>query len=243
MRVLIFISLLLSGCSSPKTGKDIIHAMYSKYKDNWYKTLTFKQETSWYNQQGDLAKSQLWFEAMSVPNQLLIKFDSISSGTGILFKNDKMSQFNNGAEVGSREMKHDLLILGFDVYSDSPESTISKLEEMAYNLNFIYEDKIDGKDVFVIGQDKSIDSVMNHFVIDKEHLLFQYMKKTNPKTQAISKTLFTDYEKFDGGWVGKRVDFLVNDKLFLKEIYRDVKVNVDLNPELFNANKFLEASW
>ena len=243
MKVLVLMIFLIVSCSAPKSGQDIIKAMHDKYDGKWYKTLTFKQETTWYKPDGEVAKNQLWYEALSMPNQLVIKFDSLNSGTGILFKNDKMSQFNNGSLVGSMDRKHDLLILGFDVYFDSPESTISKLEEMNYNLNLVYEDNIAGQDVYIIGQDKNVDSVMNHFVIDKENLLFQYMKKTNPRTKAISKTLFADYEKLDGGWVGKRVDFLVNNKLFLKEIYKDVKVNVELDPEIFNPDKFSEARW
>lgn len=245
MKIIIFSVLLvvLSCTNNIITGKDVIEKMHHKYNQTWYKTLTFNQKTIWYKQDGSEQRTQVWLEALKMPGNLIIKFDSISSGTGILFKNDKMYQFNNGTLAGSVDRKHELLILGFDVYFDKVQNTMDKLKDLKFDLNYTYEDKIDGREVYVVGQNQKTDSLMNHFVIDKERLVFLYLKKLNPRNNSINKTVFTDYEKFDGGWVGKEVNFYINDQLFLKEIYRDVKINMNLSDDLFSEEKFKEAMW
>ena len=77
-----------------KTSDDLISAMQKKYAKSWYKTLTFKQNTTNFSDDGT-KKESIWYEALSVPGRLRIDFDPVSEGNGILFVNDTIYSFKD----------------------------------------------------------------------------------------------------------------------------------------------------
>src|SRR5437870_8675948 len=110
-----------------KTSEDLIQAMQKRYAKSWYKTLTFKQKTTNFSEDGT-KKESIWYEALSVPGRLRIDFDPASEGNGILFVNDTIYSFKDGAQANSRPFVHPLLVLGFDLYFLSQQDAINKLK-------------------------------------------------------------------------------------------------------------------
>ena len=102
--------------SKIKTTEDLIQAMQKKYAKSWYKTATFVQQTTNYDQDGT-AKVSTWYEALSVPGNLRIDFTPVKDGNGILFVNHTIYSFKDGKAENPRPFVHPLLILGFDVYT------------------------------------------------------------------------------------------------------------------------------
>src|SRR5919199_4734431 len=88
-----------------ETAEDLIQAMQKKYAKSWYKTLTFKQKTTNFKDDGTKEEA-IWYEALSVPGKLRIDFDPVSEGNGILFVNDNIYRFDKGAQAASRPFVH-----------------------------------------------------------------------------------------------------------------------------------------
>ena len=118
------------------TGDDVIRAMHQTYKGKWYKTLTFVQQTSFYKG-GKLDREQTWYEAMDIRKGLVIKFDFISSGSGLLFKSDSQFVYKNNKLINKTRRVHELIVLGFSVYFDDLKVTKEKLKEAGYNLDIL----------------------------------------------------------------------------------------------------------
>ncbi|MDG1528129.1 MAG: hypothetical protein P8I51_03660 [Polaribacter sp.] len=233
---IVAITFLSCGTPEPKNGEELIQSMHEKYNKDWYQTLTFEQATIYYNQSGEVIREQTWFEAMELPSSLAIKFDSITSGTGIVFKNDSVSNFRNGLKVSSRKFYHPLLILGFSVYAQNPEKTTEDLSKLNIDLSKIKTSNWQGKENYVVGDEKG-----THFYIEKERLLFTKMVQFG-SNNSVSETQFNKYEPLQNGWISPEVLFFTNGKMTMKEVYSDIKTPI-LGKEVFDLTQFEKAKW
>lgn len=221
---------------APSDGKALLKAMHDKYP-SWYTTLTFVQTTY------DLRKNttETWYEAARIPGMLRIDIAPIDSGNVLLFRNDSIYQFHGGALKGSQPFVHPLMVLGFDVYRDPVEKTITRLEGLGYDLSKIREDKWEGRAVYVVGAAAG-DSTSRQFWIDKERLLFVRSLET-AKSGAWVETLFNKYVPRGKGWVSEEVVFNVNGKTVTREEYNDVKVDVTLPEGLWDGSAYAKPGW
>lgn len=225
--------------AAPADGEALIKAMYDKYKGKWYKTLTFVQTTS------DMKKNskETWFEAARIPGILRIDIEPVDSGKTILFRNDSIYQFDQGKVKGSGPFVHPLMVLGFDVYMDPTDKTISRLKGLGFDLTKIREDKWQGRPVYVVGAAKG-DTATKQFWIDKERLLFVRMLETSKNgSHPLVETQFNKYIPVGQAWCSVEVKFIVNGNLQTMEEYADVKGDPPLPDELFDPSKYGPPGW
>lgn len=222
------------------SGQEIVQMMYERHHDSWYKYLTFKQETIFYKN-GEQERTQWWYEALGVPGQLVIKFDSLDSGSGVIFRADSQYVFQQNKLVQQTPRVHDLLVLGFDVYGEAPEKTIAKLERRGFDLSKSYETEWQGRTVYVVGASDENENT-NQFWIDKERLYFVRLLRTG-QGGTIQETQFNNYEQVDGGWVAPVVLFYSDGQMTLKEIYSDIESHNQLSASIFDLENFRQATW
>lgn len=246
-------SLLLSFCvvlvlvnqvSAQKeiiTGYDVIHSMYDKYEGDWYKNLTFTQKTSFYGQSGNVERVQMWYEALMLPGKLAIRFDEIDSNNGILFRDGTQYGYANGEKIQEVERVHELLVLGFDIYHQEPDTSAKQLESRGFDLEKMYEDEWQGRPVYVVGVD-SADSTVAQFWIDKERLYF-VRNITIGRANTIQEVHFNKYERLGKGWIAPEVIFYANGFRGLLEEYSQIVIPVFLNEEIFDPEKFTTIEW
>lgn len=226
-----------------QTPEDLIQAMQKKYAKSWYKTLTFKQKTVEIHEDGT-KKESIWYEALSAPGKLRIDFDPIKDGNGILFVNDTIYSFKDGAVANSRPFTHPLLVLGFDLYFLSQKDALEKLKQLKFDLSTMHKDTWQGRPVYVVGA-KAGDLKSRQFWIDKKDLYFVRMIGPAGKDGAnTQETQFNKYFKVKGGgWVSPEVVFMVNGKTVTTEEYTEVQTDVPLDEKLFDPQYWKTAHW
>src|ERR1041384_3272774 len=221
---------------------ELISAMQKRYGKSWYKTATFVQETT--NVQPDgTSKTEIWYEAMSVPGSLRIDFVPTSEGNGILFTGSKIYVFKNGKVDNTRPFEHPLLILGFDIYRAPAGDVVAKLQALKFDLSQFREDTWQGRPVYVVGA-KAGDLHSTQFWIDQENLYFVRMIRPGGKdgTQT-QETQFNKYEKLGGGWMAPEVIFMIDSKVVTTEKYSDMRSDVELDPKLFDPQFWTTVHW
>ncbi len=223
-----------------KTGEDVLTEMYLKYESKWYQSLTFVQDTEFYKN-GEITKSQVWYEAMKIPDGLTIKFDNLNSEDGYIFKKNEQHTLKNGQLLKTDQLIHDLLVLGFNIYGQCPGKTISELNKIGYDLSKMYEGEYNGRSSYFIGI-KNEEERLNHFIIDKERLVFLKSVKYRG-TDIKTETVFEDYRKLGHGWIAPKVSFYDNGELVMLEKYREIQIDMDLSDQKFDENEFLDISW
>lgn len=237
--LLLLLLALPSFSADIKTGEDVVAAMYKKYAGKWYKTLTFVQKTITHKPDGtdDVA---IWYEAMTVPGKLRIDFAPLEKGDGMIFSDGKLISYRDGKVAGSRPFVHPLMILGFDVYGQPVETTISQIKGLKIDLATVHQEKWQGRDVYVVGA-KQGDMSVPQFWVDKKDMVFVRLIELKGKDgKIVSETQFNKYMKVKGGgMVSPEVVFIVDGKKTITEEYSDIQAGMPLDADLWNPEKWL----
>ena len=223
-------------------GKDLLRAMHARYQHDWYETLTFQQASITHNPDGT-NKTETWYEAAKVPGNLRIDMGDPSQGNGALVTDGTLTRFQAGKATLSRPFVHMLLVLGFDVYRQSPRSTIEEVAGQGFDLTKLHEDTWEGAPVYVVGADAG-DLRSKQFWIDRKRLLF--VRLIDPDQRDATKTddtRFEDYRRVSPGWVAARVELYIDGKNVFSEHYSDIQVNPKLDPAVFDPHQFGTRHW
>lgn len=243
-RIVFVMVALVCGWVSPLTtgeeltdGGAVLRAMHDRYANNWYETLTFQQDSITHNADGT-DKKEVWYEALMVPGNLRIDIGKPDSGKGILVADGTLTRFENNEVTASRPFVHMLLVLGFDVYRQAPQTTIAQVQAQGIDLSRVHEDVWEGKPVYVVGAGKG-DSKTKQFWIEKERLLFVRLIEPDAKEpEKMKDTRFGDYRKLSAGWVAARVDFFVDGRNAFSEVCSNIQADPRLDPVFFNPKQF-----
>jgi outer membrane lipoprotein-sorting protein len=237
--------LLAFGASSAQdvqSGEAVVNAMHARYEKIWYDTVTFTQKSTTYNPDGT-TKVETWYEAASLPGKLRIDYGSPSEGNGLVLADGGATSFQAGKQTSSRPLLNLLLVLGFDVYRQSPEITLGQLKNEGIEVTKFHEETWNGEPVYVVGADKG-DLKSKQFWVEKKRLLF--VRLLQPYQRDLSKTTdtrFVDYREEGKGMIAARVEVYRDDKMVFTEEYTDIKTGVKLDAGTFDPKQFNTIHW
>lgn len=244
-KVLLACALLAAGSAKAgevKSGEALLKAMHDRYTGSWYSTVTFTQKSTTYNPDGT-TKVETWYEAAQLPGKLRIDIGTPSDGNGYLLVDGNVSFFQKGELKAARKQQNMLLVLGFDVYAQSPEATLAIAKEEGFDAAKFHEDTWEGKPVYVFGAAKG-DLKSKQFWIEKDRLLFVRLVEPNPadanKTQDIR---FADYRPLGKGWIAALVEVYDDGKKVFSEEYTEIAKDVMLDPAVFDAKQYTTTHW
>jgi hypothetical protein len=230
---------IFSQSKTIKDGNSLVAAMHKKYAGKWYKNFTFIQDIIFYKDSQEV-KREKWYEALSFPGNLVIKFNDMNSDDGVIFSDRKVTSIKDGKALEPKPFIHDLLLAGFDVYFLKPTETSHLLDSLGYKMNVLHEDTFSGRKVYVVGAEKG-DDQSNQFWVDAERLyLHRIIYK---KGKSVQDVVFGDYILMNKYWVATSVSFKRDGKLEAIEKYYDIKFPDKLDSEIFQPTKFLDSKW
>ena len=218
-------------------GEDVLRQMRERYDGDWYETFTFVQEARFYSESGEVDKVETWYESMRIPGKLRIDIWPISQGRGVLFNNDVVYGIEQGQVQPGRPLLHSLLLMGFDLYRQPADTTIAKVRDLGINLSRTYETTWQGRDVIVLGSSGETDTTSFQFWIDKERLVF--VRELNGRREVQ----FNAWKPVGDAWVAAEVVFLDGGRMTLKEIYQDMRFDVEIEDGAFSPQLNLVPAW
>jgi hypothetical protein len=222
------------------SGEQLLEAMQNRYAGRWYRTLTFVQETSEFPA-GAPEKRSTWYEALLLPSRLRIDFEPIDQGNGVLVRGDTQYVMQRGSVVRQIPRANELLLLGFDVYFLEPSASAAWLRRIGFDLSRIRLDVWQGRQVYVVGARDASDLRSRQFWVDREHLLFVRLLQPAGTTERTQDIRFLRYQKLGRTWIAPLVEMYDDGRLVLKEEYRHMRVDVQLDSALFDPGRFSSA--
>lgn len=211
--------------------------MHDRYP-SWYRTVTFVQKTTLYPAKGGEIV-QTWYEAASLPGRLRIDTD-LEAKSGTLFARDSIFGISGGKLVRADTGLNELLVLGFDVYTQSAARTEAQLRRLGFDLAKFHEASWQGHPVYVVGAARG-DTLTKQFWVDRENLLFVRLLERGPRGHVDLR--FNDYQQLGHGWIAMEVLQLVNGKPALREQYSDPHADVALPDALFDPRRWTTTHW
>jgi hypothetical protein len=222
------------------TGDQLVRAMHDRYAGTWYHTLAFVQRNTRYLPNGTTEPST-WLEALALPGKLRIDIQPLAEGSGTLFVDDTQYVIRNGAVTLMAPGPQPLFLLGFDVYFLPPERTAGTLRTLGFDLARLHEATWEGRPVYVVGAAAG-DTKSKQFWVDRERLLFVRMLQPAPQdTSRRSDIRFEGYRPLGGGWIAPEVVFLLGDQRTFVERYEELRVDLPLDPALFDPKRWRTA--
>ena len=235
--------ILLGSHGAPKTGEDLVRQMHDRYAGKWYQNLTFVQTTTLPDR-----PQETWYEAGTIPGKPRIDIAPLDSMNAFMYVGDSAIVFKEGKRVAAQQDRNLLMTLGFDVYGQPPETTIEQLKAQSMDLSKIREDSWNGTKVWVVGAAKG-DTTTNQFWIEQKRLLFvrlieAHQSQQNPSSPPdLLDITFEDYQPLGKGWVAPTCVIKVNGKEVQREEYRDIRADVQLQPDLYDPETYHRAAW
>lgn len=227
----------------PRDGVEVLQRMHDRYDGKWYRTLTFVQTTSFANR-----PEETWYEAGAIPGRLRIDVAPVANGNTFMYVGDSMYVFQQGRRVAARKDRNLLMTLGFDVYGQPVETTAAQLRESGVDLTQVRADTWQGRPVWVVGAAAG-DTTSAQFWVEQERLLFVRLlePQRNPNAPdappAVLDVEFNKYEKLGGGWIAPEVIIRMNGKEIMREVYRDMRADVQLGDDLFATDSYHAPEW
>jgi len=235
-------SLTLAHAQDIHSGEALLRAMHDRYVSSWYQTITFTQKSTTYKPDGT-STAETWYEAAQLPGKLRIDVGPASDGNGYVLVDGTATIVKDNKIAGTRPLVNMLLVLGFDVYAQAPETTIKVMKGEGYDLSKLREDTWEGHPAYVVGADKG-DLKSKQFWIAKDTLLFvRVIEPARGDPSKLDDIRFTDYRPLAGAWVAARVEVHSDDKLVFSEDYSDIQANVQLDAATFDPQQFSVTHW
>jgi hypothetical protein len=217
-------------------GASIVRKMHGKYQDAWFTTTQFAQKTTTYDADGK-ANVELWYERIQLPGKLRIDVGAAKDGNAMILADGEMHTFKGGSQVDSRPMTSLALLLGFDVYKQSPDITLAQLKHEGVDTTKVHEDSWEGRPVFVVGADRG-DLGSNQFWVDKERLLLvRIIAPSRTQPQMPSDIRFLDFRIQPRGVIAARIDVYRQNRLVMSEEYSDIETDIPLDAASFDPSK------
>ncbi len=238
----VLLTLSLAHAQEIRTGDGLLRAMHERYQASWYTTLTFTQKSTTYKPDGT-SSAATWYEAAMLPGKLRIDIGPPAEGNGYVLVDGNVTIVQKDKVTGTRPLVNMLLVLGFDVYTQDPETTIKVVKGEGYDLTKLREDSWEGHPAFVVGADKG-DLKSKQFWVAKDTLLFvREIEPARDDPKKIDDIRFTDYRPLAGAWVAARVEVHSDDRLVFSEDYTDIQADVKLAPAVFDPQQFSSTHW
>lgn len=218
--------------STPRDGEAIVRAMHDKYGKTWYRTLSFTQKST-IRTSADTMVVETWKERAKMPSRLRIDIERATGNLAVVYARDSVFVWRGDSTLRRAASRNILLIIGFDVYAQPPESTLAVLRSEHFPMTPVREDSWQGRPVYIIGGAAG-DLHSRQLWIDKERLLF--VRGIQPDDRDSTRTLdfrFDGYAQVPGGWLSELVSIYADGKLVQKEEYSDVRTNDPIDDQIF----------
>lgn len=240
--LLLTLTVTLANAQDIRSGDALLRAMHDRYQSSWYQTVTFTQKSTTYKPDGT-SSAETWYEAASVPGKLRIDIGPPADGKGYVLVDGDVSIIKDNKVAGTRHSVNMLLVLGFDVNRQDPETTIKVVKGEGYDLSKLHEDTWEGKPAYVVGADQG-DLKSKQFWVAKDTLLFvRVIEPAQGEPGKLDDIRFTNYRPLAGAWIAAGVEVWSEGKKVFSEDYTDIQANVKLAPGVFDPQQFAATHW
>jgi hypothetical protein len=231
----------VTSAGSITSSPELFRAIRARYGGRWYSTLSFTGENTRWSTTGGVTTSR-WAEYVSVPGRLRIEFLPWSNQSGVLFEGGEVHTFDKGRRIDTRRQAHPLLILTADIFALSPDAGLGALRNLGVATQRFRETTWQGRRIYVIGGERG-DTTSTQAWFDAAGLVpvRWIQRETREGRTSVGDTRLGNYRRVSGYLVPHEITGFRDGRRVLREVYRAVRVNPPLSPQLFDPARWRDA--
>ena len=221
--------------STPATTPDVLRAMHARYVGKWWKTLTFRQKSMYYEPDGS-TRVEWWTEAERAPGSLRVVTEPTADGNVRLYTRDSTYYYEKGALTTRRAGHHPLVVMLSDVYHVEPAVTLRRMNTMLVDTSAFRRETWNGRPMLVMGRLRE-DAVSREAWIDAERMVIVRLLQSS--TAGRFRTLeyrIGGHRPAAGGWLEQWLEMLEDGRRTFREEYGQELVNPTLDPRIFDPD-------
>jgi hypothetical protein len=204
--------------------------MYQRYQGKWYANLELVQKVRVF-EGGKQVREEVWKETIQLPGKVRSEIGDAAEGNFEIYVNGIYHWFRKGVLARQAPSVHTVLLFGFDVYCQPPDTTIARAREAQIDLDRIHQSTWKGRPVYVVGAAPG-DETSNQFWVDREHLY--YVREIRRVGQNLREVEMNKYERLGGGWIATELVFKRNGEVATTEEYLTYGLLPDIPPQAFD---------
>lgn len=236
--------LTAQGTATPRTGADVLAAMRAAYAGKWYHTLTFRQKTTRRGQDGT-EREETWYETLThtaAGTKLRIDMGDLSAGNGVIYTPDSSFRVRAGKAQQPSASGNEFLPLIEGVYVQPVAKTVKELDQMKVDMSKVRSGTWDGKPVWIVGASSEADTTSPQFWVDTDRKVVVRMIVAFAPNQPPFDVHLGGYERVgNGAWLATKIEMFQGGVRRQAEEYSDWKVDVPVDPALFDVTKWTTA--
>jgi hypothetical protein len=223
-------------------GESVVKDMHARYRNAWYDTTSFTQKTTTYHLDGT-STVETWYERAKFPGQLRVDIGPTADGHTFVMTAGNLYTFEQGTLTGSRPLLSLALVLGFDVYRQPPDITLSQLQTAGIDTSKAHLDVWHGQSVYVVGTTNGTDLTHQQFWVDADRLLLVRLIIDDPRQPgALADIRFLNYKLLPRGLIATKIEVRRDRRLVMQEDYTDIKIDMPLDPATFDPAQLTPSS-
>jgi len=222
----------------PRNGLEIIGAMRRAHPARALKTVAFTVRATEYRTDSSRTAEARAFAQL--PGRFRLSILPTSRRSGFVRDGTQLSVFERGRRVASVNRLDLAMLLAYDVFAQSIDSTVRWLDIARVRVGLLRRDQFDGDRVWVIGADEG-DVTSAQFWVDAERWRVVRVIQRDPRAPStIIDIRFSDFDEFLDVPLPLRIETYLGDRLMQRQEISDVAVNPPVPSRAFDLSQWRE---
>lgn len=211
------------------------NALQKKHKKGHYKSVTFTQKNTHFNEKDSIVGYSTWKEYIEFPNKFRIDMDSTLENI-VLFRNDSVYQVRNGKLRKGDAYFHDFLAWNGGIFFIDKEYARKNFKNAGYDLTKFYTTTWENRKVYVLGASEN-DYKIPQVWFDAENLYV--VRVFSNQGARIMELQFKKHKKLNkNSWIETEVLVFSQGKIIQTEEYFNIQASKkNLPKEIFELKK------
>lgn len=200
------------------------------------RSLAFTVETTDYRSDStQSARSRVY---AALPGKLRMELLPPSTRSGSVRDRQRLAVFERGRRVATVNRVDLSMLLAYDVFAQSVDTTIMWLDSARVRLALVRRDELNGRDVWVVGASEG-DTTSSQFWVDAERWRVLRVIQREPRAPGeVSDVRFVEYTELLDVPVPLRIQVYRSGRLAQQDEVSDLSVNPDVPGRAFDLSRW-----
>lgn len=223
------------GPITPRDGLEVIGAIKRAHPSRALRTLAFTVRTTEHRDSGDRVVVSRAYARL--PGRHKVARLPTSLRTGFARDRQRLSVFERGERVASVRRVDLALLLAYDIFGQSIDTTIMWLDSARVRFGVARRDYFDGRDVWVVGADDGDDTTPQFWVDAFRWRLVRVIQRDPRAWDAVLDIRFTEFQEYLNVPLPVRIEVHRNGRLAETQEISQVAINPRLSSRTFDLNR------